>query len=167
MTEREIAIDALVEITSDGLYGNLHLKKILAQNKALTVTQKAFVTELVNGSLRNLIYLDYCIANFSNTPIQKLRPFIVNTLRVSAYQILFLDRTPNSAACNEAVKLVKARGYTRLSGFVNANLRAIARGGISLPKDRAKALAIQFSYPEWLMTHFINELGMDATEPMC
>lgn len=165
-TEREIAIDILVEIISKTAYSNLSLKKALGRCEALSVVQKAFVTELVNGSLRNLIYLDYCIGHVSSVPVKKMRPFILNTLRISAYQILFLDRTPNAAACNEAVKLVKARGYEKLSRFVNGILRAIARGGIVLPEDYVQAISIRYSYPEWLTNHFIEELETDTTARM-
>ncbi|MCL2699881.1 MAG: 16S rRNA (cytosine(967)-C(5))-methyltransferase, partial [Defluviitaleaceae bacterium] len=160
-TERGTAIEALAEATAEAAYNNLCLKRTLSRSD-MSAAQKAFVTELVNGSLRNLIYLDHCIGRVSKTPIKKMRPFILNTLRISAYQILFLDRTPNSAACNEAVKLVKARGYGSLSGFVNGVLRAVAREGfIDAP------LAVRYSYPEWLINHFTDELGLDATARVC
>ena len=165
--EREIAVNVLVEVTAEAAYSNLSLKRALGRSEQLSAVQKAFVTELVNGSLRNLIYLDYCIGRVSSTPIKKMRPFILNTLRISAYQILFLDRTPNSAACNEAVNLVKLRGFGKLAGFVNAVLRAIARGEMALPEDPMQSLSIKYSYPEWLINHFINELGMDVTALMC
>jgi len=149
--ERELAVCTLEEITRDGAYNNLALKNALAKNNALPVKQKAFVTELVNGALRNLIYIDYVINRASSTPTDKMKPFILNDLRVAVYQILFMDRTPNSAACDEAVTLTKKRGLAGLSGFVNGVLRSIAQADVSaweLPLD------IKYSYPKWLIDYW-------------
>ena len=76
-------------------------------------------TRLFEGSLERLIELDYIINLFSKTPVKKMKPVIASILRITVYQIRFMDKIPVSAACNEAVKLAKKYGFTGLSGFVN------------------------------------------------
>ena len=127
MKEREIALFILMDIFQEGAYNNIILRKTLNTHTELTSVQKAFVTELVNGTLRNLINIDYIIDKFSKTKTKKMKPFILNNLRIGAYQILYMDKIPVSAACNEAVILTKKRHFQTLSGFVNGVLRTIAR----------------------------------------
>ncbi len=170
INERELAVYTLIDIIDEKAYNNISLRKTLNQNNALSAHQKAFVTELVNGTLKNLIYIDYVISQFSKTPIQKMKPLIINTLRISVHQLFFMDRVPVSAICNEAVKLVKARGFKDLSGFVNGVLRNIARAeSIKLPdasKDFIKYLSVKYSYPSWLVAYFCEELGKENVEKM-
>ncbi len=170
INERELAVYTLIEITGSGAYNNIVLRKTLNQNNAMNATQKAFITELVNDTLRNLIYIDYCLGQFSKTAVSKMKPLILNTLRVSVYQIYFMDRVPTSAVCNEAVNLVKSKGFGPLSGFVNGVLRNIARAGeMPLPdpkKDFKLYLSIRYSYPLWMIEHFLAEMEVAELEKM-
>lgn len=169
MNERETAAEVLISILDKKAYNNIALKTTLDASN-LNSLQRAFVTELVNGTLRNLILLDYVISCFSKTPIKKLRPLILNILRISVYQILFLDKTPESAVCNEAVKIVKKRGFKQLSGFVNAVLRNIVRNkdNISYPAENtSEYLSIRYSYPIQLIEYWLKELNYEQIEQLC
>jgi len=167
--EREIAIYTLMDIIGEKAFGSVALRKELVRHGDLARVQKAFVTELVNGVLRNLIYIDYVIAYFSKTPIHKLRPFILNNLRVGIYQMKYLDKVPDYAVCSDAVKLAKAHGFGSLAGFVNGVLRAVARcDELPMPDgaDLARFLSVKYSYQLWMIEHFLQEFGEDATRAM-
>lgn len=171
--EREIAVYALIDITVDGGYNNVVLRKTLNRNDGLTQVQKAFITELTNGVLRNIIFIDYIINQFSNTKTTKMKPLILNILRISVYQIKWMDKTPSFAVCNEAVNLAKKKGFVNLSGFVNGVLRNIVRNldNIKLPdmaNEPVKYLSVIYSYPEWMVEKFIRYFDgdLDITEKM-
>ena len=169
VNEREVAANILTDMQADGSYGNLLLRRTLNRYNALLPAQKAFITELVNGVLRNLMYLDYIIDQFSNTKTSKMKPFVLNVLRLSAYQLFFLDKTPDFAVCNEAVALVKKRGLQGLAGFVNGVIRGILRGkdGFVLPgENTAEHLSVRYSCPLWLTARFIRQYGFDAARDM-
>ena len=101
---REVAAEALMEIMTAGAYSNVALRRILRRNGAMTRQERAFVTETVNGTLRSLIYLDYLLNAFSSIPVEKMKPWLAAVVRTAAYQLIFMQ-VPDSAACNEAVKL--------------------------------------------------------------
>ena len=85
------------------------------------------MTRLTEGTLEHLIELDYIIDSYSKTKVRKMKPMIRSILRMSVYQIKYMDSVPDSAVCNEAVKLAKRHGFGQLSGFVNGVLRNISR----------------------------------------
>ncbi|MDR1209336.1 MAG: 16S rRNA (cytosine(967)-C(5))-methyltransferase RsmB [Clostridiales bacterium] len=161
---RGLAVDILARVLDGGAYGNRMLSAELGRTSADRLT-KAFVTELVGGCLRNVMYIDFVIDWFARA--RELRPFIRNVLRLGAYQLIYMDRTPAFAAINEAVALTKERGYADLSGFVNAVLRNIQRNKASLPVpesgDAVRRLSVTYSHPEWISRLFLAELGGDTT----
>jgi len=162
--EREIALKGLMEILAKKSYSNVALRRILAEHTHMNKHQKAFITEIITGCIRNLTYLDYIIDNFSNTPIAKINENILNILRISVYQMRFMDRVPVFAICDEAVKLAKSIGPARLSSFVNGVLRNTARKPEEpvLPdykEDLASFLSIKYSCSLWIIRHFLEELG--------
>lgn len=169
MNEREIAVFTLVDMFNEGAYNNIMLRKTLNKYDDLTKTQKAFITEVVNGTLRNLMNIDYIINLYSKTKTNKMKPFILNNIRASVYQILYMDKVPVSAACNEAVKLAKKKHFNQLSGFVNGVLRAIARNKdcIEYPKDRLEEISIKYSYPTWLLKYWLEEMNIEQLEEIC
>ncbi len=169
MKEREIAVFILIDIFEEGAYNNIILRKTLNKHTELSSVQKAFITELVNGTLRNLINIDYVIDQYSNTKTNKMKPLILNNLRAAVYQILYMDKIPVSAACNEAVILAKKRGFSSLSGFVNGVLRTVARNkdNIEYPKDKLKTVSLKYSYPEWLLKYWRKELTFEQVENTC
>lgn len=172
MNERETAVYALNDILKDKAYNNIVLRKTFNRNMNLSVVERAFITELVNGTLRNLILIDYVINQYSKTNINKIKPMILNILRTGVYQIMFMKKVPVSAACNEAVKLAKKKGFSSLSGFVNGVLRNISRNAenIKFPdekKEPVKFLSIKYSYPEWIIEYWLESYPIDVIKQMC
>jgi len=172
MKDREAAVYSLMDIFEQGGYNNIVLRRTFKKNDGFTSAQKAFITELVNGTLRNLILADYIINMFSKTKTDKMKPLILNVLRVSVYQILFMDKIPVSAVCNEAVEIVKKRGFKGLSGFVNGVLRNISKniGSIQYPdaeKDFVKFISVKYSYPKHIIEYWLQSLTRDEVLEMC
>ncbi len=169
--EREIIVEVLTLVTKEGAYNNIALKKAL-DNSSLTNVQRAFITEVTNGTLRNLIFIDFIINSFSKTYTTKMKPFILNVLRSSTYQIIFMNKVPASAAVNEAVALSKKRGFVNLSGFVNGVLRSIERGHkqVKLPdikKQPVEYLSTKYSYDKWLIEYWLSEFNFETVEKIC
>lgn len=171
MNERELCVVCINDTLEKG-FGNLVLKNALGRNKEMSRVQKAFVTEVVNGTFRNLIRIDYVIGRFSSVKVKKMRPYVLNVLRISVYQLMFMDRVPPSAVCNEAVKLVKKKGFVNLSGFVNGVLRNIASNlnKISYPdenKEPVRFLSVMYSYPEELINYWLQSFSYEEVLEMC
>jgi 16S rRNA (cytosine967-C5)-methyltransferase len=137
---------------------------------------RALAGEIAAGTLRWQGAFDVVIAAFSGRPVARLDPEVVDVLRMTAFQLLHLDRIPASAAVNDAVNLVRKAGKKSASGLVNAVLRRISRERSRLPlpprpadpsADRAGALAYlsaTLSHPEWLVSRWLDRYGFDATE---
>ncbi len=170
INEREIAADLLMDILANNSYNNIALRNEL-KNKDLDQVQRNFITQIVNGTLRNKIYIDYVINLYSSTKVSKMKPFMKALLRMSCYQILFMNKIPDSAACNEAVNLAKQKGFSSLSGFVNGVLRNIARNkdNITLPdkRNKVKYLSVLYSYDEWIIKYWLDYHDFETVEKMC
>lgn len=166
--QREYALEVLVEVLEKDRMSHLVIREVLNGKKELTKTDRAFITRLCEGTIERLITLDYVIDCFSKTKVKKMKPLIRELIRMSTYQILFMDSVPDSAACNEAVKIAKNRGFFGLSGFVNGVLRSISRGKdeIKYPdtSDRIKYLSVKYSVPGWIIENLINDYGIDVTK---
>lgn len=159
---RKVAVLALGKIFTDGAYSNIAVNSHLKQAD-LTPADKAFATALIYGVLDRKITLDYVIKSFVKTPLKKLSPFTLNNLRVALYQIMFMDKIPESAAVNEAVKLVKKSKESRNAGFVNAVLRNILRAESLLPAgDSISDLSVIYSCPESIIESFISDYGKET-----
>ncbi|MDR2939010.1 MAG: 16S rRNA (cytosine(967)-C(5))-methyltransferase RsmB [Clostridiales bacterium] len=170
INQREVIVYALIEILDEKKYNNLVLKQVLAKNNSLLPIQKAFITECVNGTLRNLIHIDYILNFYSRTQTKNMKPFILALLRSSVYQIKFMDKVPHSAVCNEAVNLAKEKGFTNLSGFVNGVLRNIVRGTpkIKYPAKGGKEyLSVNYSIEPWLLEYWLTEYDFAQVESIC
>jgi 16S rRNA (cytosine967-C5)-methyltransferase len=169
-TAREVALSTLNRIERNQAYSNLALQKELAANHHLSQLDKAFVTELVYGTIQRLNTLDYAISRCVKQPLHKLDVEVLNLLRLGTYQIFFLDRVPVFAAIHESVELIK-RKKQRLAGFVNAVLRNIQRNGKRLIQvesgDPIETLAIETSHPRWLIELWIGQYGIEATRKLC
>lgn len=168
---REIAAEALMEIIKEEAYNNVVLKRLLKQNGAMSPKDRAFVTEIVNGTLRNIIYIDYILDSVSTVKTTKMKPWIVAVLRSGVYQLYFMH-VPDSAACNEAVKLVKKKGFGRLGGFVNGVLRNVIRqkDAIILPDEKKKPaeyLSVRYSHPIWLIKLWLKEFDYSFVKALC
>ena len=166
---REIAAEALMEIMTADAYNTMTLRRLLRQNGAMSRQDRAFVTEVVNGTLRNLIYIDHVLHTFSKTKTEKIKPWLLAVLRTAVYQIYFME-VPDAAACNEAVKLAAGRGYGALKGFVNGLLRTAARKKQEIPlpaQGTAEYLSVAYSHPLWLVRMWIAYYGYEETEQIC
>ena len=166
---RNIALEVLTLMDKEPAASHKALKQALDKYAYLEKTQRAFISVLVRGVTEKRIELDYIINNFSNTKVNKQKPYIRNILRMAAYQIKYMDSVPDSAACNEAVKLANLHHFMNLKGFVNGVLRTVAREykNIAYPdrdKDFVSYLSLKYSFPEWLIRHYIAYLGQEKIE---
>ena len=160
VNERELVLDMLLQITRDGEYSHIVIKNVLYKYQYLDKRERAFITRVVNGTLERMIEIDYIINLFSKVKVNKMKPLIRTILRSSVYQMKYMDSVPDSAICNEAVKLAGKRGFVNLKGFVNGVLRNISRNldKINYPdeKDKVSYLSVKYSLPEWLVKQWLN-----------
>ena len=137
---REVALIVLLNVTEEGKMSHLALPEALSASR-LPDRDRAFVKRCTDGCLDMLIQCDTLINRYSKLGVEKIDPVIRGILRLSVYQLKFMDRVPESAVCNEAVKLAKLHGLFGPSGFVNGVLRNMAR-------DKAKASPKFFEFKE-------------------
>lgn len=168
---REIVLTMLLEILEGDKYSHTVLNQTLKSHQRLEKQERAFITRLFNGTVKVYLTLDFIINQYSTLPVNKMKPLIRNLLRMSVYQLKYMDQVPESAVCNEAVKLAKKRGFTKLSGFINGILRNIARSGcdLKLPdkhRDPVAYLEITYSFPKWLITTLLTQYDYDKVEAM-
>lgn len=163
---RELAVESLMEIMENNQLSHQVIRGVLEKYQYLEKQERAFYTRLVEGTLERLLEMDYIINRFSKTKVNKMKPFIRNLLRISVYQLKYMDGTPDSAVCNEGVKLAGKKGFHGLKGFVNGVLRNIAREkeNIEYPKEELSALEIRYSVPKWLIEDLWNSYGKEQTK---
>lgn len=136
---------------------------------------RALAGEIATGTLRWQAAFDHVITQFANRPLRKLDPEVLDILRLTIFQLLYLDRIPASAAVKDAVDLTGKVGKRSASGMVNAVLRRVSRERERLPlptrpddvSDRAGAVAYlstTLSHPEWLVSRWLDRHGFDNTE---
>ena len=160
---RRMAVEALLKVNNDNAYSNITLNNLL-KNSDASDNDKALTTALFYGVLDRRITLDYVLDSLTKTPFKKVNFFTAEVMRVGLYQIMYMDRIPNSAAVDEAVKLIKKSKEHRNSGFVNAVLRAAIRAEKLLPDgDTPKELSVIYSCPEWIVNEFIKDYGKEQT----
>lgn len=169
MNIREVVLDILLELSSQNEYSNILISRALEKYNDLDGKEKAFIKRVSEGTLERRIQIDFVLEQFSTVPVKKMKPLIRELMRMSCYQILFMENIPDAAVCNEAVKLAKKRKFQSLQGYVNGVLRAIVRGKekIIYP-DRQTAyhdyLSVCYSMPLWLVEHFCNAYGDERCE---
>ncbi|WP_209343162.1 16S rRNA (cytosine(967)-C(5))-methyltransferase RsmB [Flavonifractor sp. AGMB03687] len=159
MTAREVALRALVACEKQGAWSDGFLKKTL-KTAGLDSRDAALATRLCFGVLQNQLLLDHYLGKLSTVRLEKMEPAVCNSLRLGAYQVLFLDRVPDHAAVSEAVDLArKGSKNPRSAGLVNGVLRSLARQKDSLepPADPA----VRYSHPQWLADLFTRRLGRE------
>lgn len=162
MSIRRTALETLTEITDKGAYANLTLKNAL---RGLEERDAKWASAAVYTTLDHLLYIDHVIAAYAKGSI---KPQIRGILRLGVCQVLYMG-VPDSAACNESVKLAKEIGKGALSGFVNGVMRNICRNKGELPplpEDPVKRLSIKYSYPEYLVREYTGQYGAGFTEAM-
>ena len=167
MDAREAAMLALNACQRQGGWSDGALKKQLSAAE-LSGRDAALATQLCFGVLQNQMLLDFYLSKFSNIPLKRMEGKVVQTLRLGAYQMLFLTRIPHSAAVNSAVALVKSHCKNpRAAGMVNGILRSMERSLQNMPVipqgDPVAYLSTLYSHPEWLVKEFILSLGEEET----
>ena len=124
---RELALESMLELQKEGRQSHTVFRKVLEKYQYLPKQDRAFYTRLCEGTLEYRILLDYVINYFSKVHTEKMKPVLREILRLSVYQIKYMDGVPDSAVVNEAVKLAQKKGFYQLKGFVNGVLRTISR----------------------------------------
>lgn len=168
---REVALNTLVKVAASGAYSNLQLNSAL-QEAGLTRQDAGLATELVYGTIQQQRLLDYRLSGLVAKGLDKLNPWVLQLLRMSAYQLLCLDRIPPHAAVNEAVQIAKKRGHAGIAGMVNGVLRNMERRlqelrGPVEEKDPVTRLGIVYSYPDWLVERWMTAYGEAVAEAIC
>lgn len=166
---REIALDTLLALEREKEYSDRLIKAVLDKYDYLAARDKAFIKRLTEGTLERQLEMDYYLDQVSSVPVPKMKPLIRCLMRMSLYQLLYMDTVPDSAVCNEACKLAAKRGFGSLRGFVNAVLRELSRGKASLTlpdreSDPIRYLSVRYSIPQWIVEFWLEEYGMDMAE---
>ena len=168
MNGRELVLDILLTLERDKEYSHRLIKSALDKVDYLESRQKAFIKRLAEGTLERQLELDYYLDCYSTVSVKKMKPLIRCLMRMSVYQLLYMDTVPDSAVCNEACKLAAKRGFGNLKGFVNGVLRRISAGKQALPmpdekKEPLHYLSVRYSMPEWLIELWMEEYGREIT----
>ena len=169
-TARGAAALVLRMVLDDGAYTNIALNQYLRGSR-LSDLDRRLATELVYGTVKALGTLDWYLAQCVTRPLDKVAPEILCILRMSAYQLLYMERIPASAACNEAVKLTRSVSHEGSAKFVNGVLRGLLRkqaaGELSFPEegeDDAGYLSLKYYHPRWLVKRWLGPWGREGTE---
>ena len=141
-------------------------------NTGFSSRDKAFLQALVFGVLRSKNRLDWIIRHFSKTPFRKISNNIRNILRLGIYQILYMDRVPNSAAVNTSVELAKSRSAPWTAKYVNGLLRNVSRNPATvkfpdISDSPVRAISIRKSLPEWLVQRWLSRFGLIQCVKLC
>ncbi|MGH7810076.1 MAG: 16S rRNA (cytosine(967)-C(5))-methyltransferase RsmB [Candidatus Binatia bacterium] len=161
---RRLAGEILFKVDSRKAYADILLDRALNTHD-LSERDRALLTELTYGTLRWRGKIDARLSGQLRRSLADTDPFVRNLLRLTVYQLFFLDRVPDYAAVNEAVKLAKSQCGAKTAGFVNGVLRNLLRRKASAAKpiasgDSIAELAIEHSHPEWLVKRWIEEFGL-------
>lgn len=168
---RDTAIKIMNEVHENGAYANVALTRQLRKAE-LDDTDRRFVTELVYGAVKAGDTLDWILRRYVNRPLKKIPPMIREILRLGLYQIFYLDKVPDSAACNTAVDLAKKYSHPGTVKFVNAVLRTAVREPerAKFPEGKGHAtegLALASQHPQWLVKRWVKAFGFEETQSLC
>lgn len=165
---RQLSLIALREV-HQGAYADVALERVLSKANINTLDRR-LVTDLVYGSVRRQRTLDALVEQFAKKKSQP--PELVAILHLGLYQLRYLERIPESAAVNTTVQLAKENGFAGLTGFVNGLLRSYARlasesDPLKLPENPIQRLGILYSFPDWIIELWLEQLGVAETEQLC
>lgn len=171
---REVALKTLYNIEENGAYSNIALDEELKQarrnKKEIDARDIGFISEIVYGTISWKLTIDEIIKKYSNLKLKKISPWILNILRMSIYQIIFLDKVPKSAAVNEGVNLTKRYGHNASSNFVNAVLRKIDKKDyeeLYKIKDDVERISKTTSMPTWIIEELLKNNTIDDVQKIC
>jgi 16S rRNA (cytosine967-C5)-methyltransferase len=148
-------------LLTENVYSHIIVRDVLNKYNYLSGQEKSFIKRLYEGTLERRIELDFVIDKYSKVKTDKMKPVIRAIMRMGVYQILYMDSVPESAACNESVKLAQKKGFSTLKGFVNGVLRNIARNKDNITYD---SLSVKYSMPQWIVDMWLEQLGEEKTE---
>jgi len=163
-TSRSLAVEILEKVETKNSFSDLLLNQTI-QKENLEKKDTNMLTELVYGVMQRKKALDFQLQPFLKKQ-KKLENWIVQLLRISLYQLEYLDRIPDYAVINEAVDYAKRRGHKGVSGLVNGVLRNILRSELrtfDTIDSFLKRIATQYSLPEWLVEKWITDYGKEKT----
>ncbi len=168
---RELVLETLLSVEKGESYSHRVLSALLDKYQYLSKQERSFITRVTLGTLERRIELDYIIDWFSKVKVKKMKPVIRCILRMGVYQLKYMDSVPDSAVCNEAVKLAGKKGFVSLKGFVNGVLRSISRNlpEVSYPSEEEKpieAVSIRCSIPQWILRQWREDYGWEKTKSM-
>lgn len=159
---RMTALKALIRVDVDKGYSSIVIGKEIV-NSNLSLKDASFASALFYGVLERKLTLDHVISGYSKVPLKKIDNDILEILRIGLYQLLYMDKIPDSAAVNESVKLAKARKKFGAAGFVNGLLRSVIRDGkvvkISSNKNDLYEISVKYSCPIWILELWIKSYG--------
>lgn len=166
---RQEALMLLNQVLNEGKYSNKLIQSGIDQSN-MPELDKRFIRNLVYGVIEHSLTLDYWLSQLSSVKISKIEKKTLIVLKMALYQIAYMDKVPNSAAVDEAVKMTKKINF-KSSGFVNGILRSFLRLDGQWPypdpnKDTTKYLSIQYSHPEWLVDRWLKSFGREHTESL-
>lgn len=164
---RMTAYQVLYRVLYEDAYSAIAINHAIHEEK-LGGVDASFLSALVYGVLERKLTLEYIIRQYSSIRIKKIEKKTLIVLYLGVYQLIYMDKVPDSAAVNESVKLCKALRLYHSSGFVNAVLRNMVRAekAYKLPErsDQIKYLSVVYSCPESLVKEFLDTYGVDITE---
>lgn len=168
---RELALKIIHDVHKGEAYANVVLAQYLRRSN-LDGRDRRFVTELVYGTVRARGTIDWMIRKYVSRPLSKLDPMVLDILRMGVYQLKYMDKVTEPAACNESVELAKKYSNPGSVKFVNGVLRTMIREPEKavFPSGKGKAataLALEEMHPEWLVRRWIKEFGYDEAEWLC
>ena len=164
-TARELAARAVVKVGADAGYSNIVMEKLLRES-GLDSRDRVFASAIVYGTLERMLTIDYMLEICAGRGIGKLQPEVAGILRTAAYQLMYMDSVPESAAVNEAVGLTRRMNAARASGFVNAVLRTLIRRGKAVSLDGLsgeKRLSVEYSCGIEAVRIYLDTLGEERT----
>ncbi len=163
---RKCATDILVRVFKDKAYSNIAVLKEFEET-GISGKDKALAARLVYGVIDRKITLDYVISKYVKTPVNRIKPITLNALRIAVYQIMFMDKIPESAAVNESVNIVKTSKEKFNASFVNGVLRAFLREPVQIPEgDGEKSLSVKYSCNEFIIKSFIKDYGTETAKSL-
>lgn len=165
---RRVALELLLRIEKEGSFSHLLLSQTI-QKENITEQDERLLTEIVYGTMERKLTLDYYLKPFIRSP-KRRADWVLMLLRMSVFQLEFLDKVPEYAVIHESVNIAKQKGHKGIASFVNGVLRNLVRKGvpdIEAITDPALKLSIETSHPKWLVDRWITHYGFDVTKQMC
>ncbi|WP_113929848.1 16S rRNA (cytosine(967)-C(5))-methyltransferase RsmB [Bacillus sp. P14.5] len=163
---REAALDVLESVEKNQSYSNLLLNHAIKKH-GIKGPDTGLLTELTYGTIQRRMTLDFYLAPFIN---KKLESWVRQLLRLSLYQMIYLDKIPDRAILFEAVEIGKKRGHKGIASMVNGVLRSVQRKGVPSTdtiQDPVERISIETSHPKWLVKRWTGQFGIEKTREMC